>query len=110
MAKRLEVTPWETHGSSEEMNARPIDCLNLAGNECIGKRSGNKGMKKVVNSWWNDEIEKERQERRQLNKEKRKMQYRFEAGEVNEEVCELAWKLYREQQKKVKRMIRNAKM
>ena len=61
------------------------------------------------NPWWNREIKMERHERKRLNKECRKGRRRLNNGELSIEEYEEMWQKYKEQKKKVKYMIMNAK-
>ena len=70
-----------------------------------------KGRKKCVkNTWWNDDINKERQERENKSRKCRRLRAELDrGGDVGME-CESAWKEYCRQQKRVKHMIRRAKV
>ena len=102
-----------------EVNLRYEDDVNQASRELVERvykvaertLGRTKGRKKCVkNIWWNDEIKKERQERKSKSRRCRKLRAELDRGADVSLEYESAWEEYRVQQKRVKHMIRRAKV
>ena len=95
-------------GDVDSMNDALVGKVSEVAKKRITHTSG-RVHKGKYNPWWNREIRVERQERKRLNKECRKMRKRMENDERRVEDYMQIWDDYKVQKNKVKQLIRNAK-
>ena len=91
------------------MNDNVVENIRRVAKKSIATSKGRAHQGKY-SPWWNGEIKTERKERKRLNKVCREWQKRESDGERSQEEYIVAWQKYKDQKKKVKYMIANAKM
>ena len=98
---------WMREGDVNEMNTRLVQNVNMCAEKTIERRKvSNRRVKGKV--WWTREIGNERSKRRELNKKCRQLRKRQHLGDEQMREYENAWDEYVKQQRKTKRLIREA--
>ena len=96
-----------TSSEAESMNDEIIRNVKGVAMQSIGHTKGGKSKRKCK-SWWSEEIRDARNERKVLSRQCRKLRKR-NADEANEEYLNV-WEAYKLQKKKVKNMIKDARI
>ena len=100
----------QTEGGVDECNRGLVRKLTKAAEESIGRtRPSGEGRERCRKRWWNEEIDRARKERRQLNRRCRNLRRCRQNSEVERIEYDRAWEEYRSKQQEVKTLIRRAR-
>ena len=104
----LEQVNWEQKGSVDEINEIFCKTVREIAEKKIGRVRANKS-KRVKKSWWNEEIENARKERKACNRRCRRLRFNRDRSEEDRLEYEKAWEEYKRKINRVKALIRKAK-
>ncbi|KAG0724529.1 hypothetical protein GWK47_040433 [Chionoecetes opilio] len=93
----------------DEMNEILLRKLNKVAEESIG-RTSKRANGRTRKSWWNNEIDKARKERKQSNRKCRSLRKNRSNSEAERIEYERAWEEYKSKQKEVKCLVRKARV
>ena len=95
---------WSVDGGVDEINECVRENLTRVAEDKIG-RVRNGSTRKPRKRWWNEEIERERKQRKECNRKCRWLRKKKENSEEDRVAYEEAWLEYKKKQKKVKWLI-----
>jgi hypothetical protein len=105
---KLKKVEWMRNGNVNDWNSKITNTLYDVAEQTIGRMRCKNNNKR--HKWFTREIKEERLKRKTLNKKQRKMRKLFEQQRITDIEWQNVWDEYRCQQKKVKRLIYEARV
>ena len=108
--EKLRDINLECLDNINDLNNELVQKVKKVAVEVVGRVKGKHVGKKAQNTWWSEDIQKARKERKVRNKRCRKLRKELERGQDVSVEYQAAWNEYIAQQKRVKVLIRKARV